>query len=116
MGYYSQMEINIKIKSELIEKFKKKIEEIKNRKEKEKKEWEYRFIDDLEVVDGYFDYPDYYCKWYEDENFVKFIKDFVEEGRIRFTGEDGEKWGYYFDGKGKVFNLVYKEEIGSELK
>ena len=53
------------------------------------------------------EYP-YYCPNC-DENMFTFeteISDKVEKGSLKFIGEDGEGWGYQFDGKGGVKRLV----------
>ena len=44
-----------------------------------------------------------------------YLKDKVEEGYLTFDGEDHSKWGYWFDGKGKVFHVTFEPEIGSEI-
>jgi hypothetical protein len=121
MGYYSQMEINLKVKKEKIEILRKEIERL-NQEYEEKMRTRTGIVDsdlivyfltELDIDDeGYFNFPIYYDKWYGNEEFVKFIADYVNEGTLIFTGEDGEKWGYMFDGKGKVYNLIFKTEKG----
>jgi len=118
MGYYFTMMGDLKIKKEKIKEFKEKLKEIKKKADKEEFYFvNYFFGDDFSIDEGgWLNWEEYYGKWYGDEEFVKFIKDFVEETRIYFVGEDGQQWGYYFDGKGRVFMIGFKEEIVKELK
>jgi hypothetical protein len=40
---------------------------------------------------------------------------YMAAGEMEFLGEDNEKWGFEFDGKGKVFYINYVHRRGSEL-
>lgn len=120
MGYSSAMECNVKIKLDRKEHFLKAVEEAKKKRAEIQKKagynQEYEFVDEflleLEIAeDGNLEYDDYYQKWYADEEFVKFLAPYVREGTLRFVGEDGERWGYHFDGKGGIRLLRFIEEI-----
>ena len=43
-----------------------------------------------------FEFEEWYCKWYESDEFAKILSDYIKEGSIdlSFVGEDGEMWGY----------------------
>lgn len=62
-------------------------------------------IGDMVVEDnGYFYFEDE-CKFYGSDDFINYLAPLVTEGDLLFRGEDGEQWGYRFDGKGKVKGL-----------
>ena len=65
------------------------------------------------VVDekGKIKLPRDYCDWYGNDEFALWLKEFVEEGTMEFTSEDGKEWGYWFDGKGNVHALRYPERL-----
>lgn len=118
MGYYSEANFNVQIKKEKIAEFQKAVAELKADKIKKPDDinldfTDYFFADDFNIDEnGYFEYNDFYNKWYDSELFAVFIRDFVTDGRITFYGEDGEKWGYYFDGNGNAHNLNFVEARG----
>lgn len=125
MGYNSELQIETTIKKSKIEEFRTLLKNklnnhnVVNRLSGDSFHgyWMDYFLQDLEITDdGELEYPEYDTKWYDSEKFALFIKEYVEAGYIKFIGEDGERWGYYFDGEGKLFNLVYTEEIGKEIK
>lgn len=53
-------------------------------------------------------------KWSSQEEFARFIAAYVEEGKLLFIGEDSERWGYYFNGKGNVQFISFVETISDE--
>ena len=82
----------------------------------EVEDWVLHNIYGLKVDDdGFLEYEDYYEKHYDDDKFAWFLKDYATEGKLIYTGEDGERWGYYFDGKGKLFVLEFIEKVGMEI-
>lgn len=108
MGYYSTMEMGLEIKESMVEDF---LEEVEKRK-KEDCDLSNFFLADLSLdEDRGISFPEYFGKWYGDEEFAKFVAKYVEEGRLTFTGEDGEKWGYFFDGRGNVKLIEYIEKV-----
>ena len=52
-----------------------------------------------------------YGEWPGHLELALFLRPFVNKGTLRFVGDDGERWGYFFDGKGSVFPIVYQEVI-----
>lgn len=111
IGYGSDMECDVKIKEEKIDEFRSRVKEVR-RQESELASY---FLDGLQTSDdGDLEWSDSYGKHYGDDEFVKFIAGLVEEGRIIFTGDDGAKWGYYFDGKGGVKTIEFIERINDD--
>lgn len=45
-------------------------------------------------------------KWYQQKEWVPYVGQFIESGRLIFTGEDGKKWGYEFE-EGKTYELDF---------
>lgn len=105
MGFYSTVETTIKIKPELIEQFNQYMQEAEILYSDINHTWEacdFRpyFCEVRANTDGYLVFRNNYGKWYCSSEFVNFLKIYVEEGWIRFVGEDGEGWGWEFkDGK-----------------
>jgi len=124
MGYYSSMSGDLKIKKDKIQEFKDAVLKLQQdtKQETPKQDFVWFFFgeenDSEWNVDenGWLEWEDYYQKWYESDDFAKFIKEYVEECEVHFVGEDGERWGYTFDGKGKCWLKEYKEERGEEIK
>lgn len=140
MGFYSTIEETANIKKEKVEEFRQKCKEMRERRNKGEFDVEYDaegkkspyknlknqyefidyFIDEdwLKIADdGSMDFNDWTGKFYGDEGFAVFIAPYVEEGRMIFCGEDGGKYGYEFDGKGKVFHLDFPDPIrGNEVE
>ena len=74
------------------------------------------YFDGLEIdAKGYIGYDDYYAKWKDTHTFAKFLAPFVIEGRLIFTANDNERWGYEFDGNGKVYFLEFEIRRGDKL-
>ena len=121
MGYESSLEEDFKIKKEFIEKVRKKINDF-NEKNNEKRgdnfwlDFRTLFFESLTIDDeGYLDRNEHYGKWGSlDRDYAFFLKDFVGAGKMIFAGEDGEKWGFFFDGKGNVFEISFIEKISVE--
>jgi hypothetical protein len=107
MGYYSVMELDVSARSEKVDALKKAMEAfLKGQKDSRLA----GHLADLKVdPDGslYFATEDFLRKW-QDEALAVFLSSFVQAGEIRMTGEDGERWGYAFDGKGGVYSVSYR--------
>ncbi len=54
-----------------------------------------------------FESEDYYRNFYveDGQTMAFFLKNYVEEGKILFIDEEGERWGFVFDGCGNVYDL-----------
>lgn len=112
MGYESEVWIN---QSQLFTKIK-DIEEIYAKMSKsaveEFKEW----YPDMMINDiGEIEHNDYCRKNYlEPEEMIEFLKAIYELERcaisLEFLGEDGARWGYKIDSKGKLYELFIREE------
>lgn len=80
----------------------------------EAEDWQW-FLEDLEVEDnGNLAIQEYTAKHYDTDKLAHWLKD-KAEGRLEFVGEDGERWGYEFDGKGKAYQIRYNSIRGAEL-
>ena len=96
MGYYSEVVFkNIKILKDKIGEFNKEIKALKI--SKNAPEWVSEFGDIKANNDGSITLEYDYGKFYDDENFAKFLSRFVNSGEIIFYGEDGTIWGYRFE-------------------
>ncbi len=100
MGYYSTMEQSVRVKKDKLEAFKDALKTTND----DRINWmlETFFVND----EGWIDCEDWNAKWNEDEALMKFLAPFLEAGDITFVGEDGERWGYRFDGKGGIKRLM----------
>ncbi|MFC1588444.1 hypothetical protein ACFL54_09045 [Planctomycetota bacterium] len=97
MGYYTMIEVNIRIKKDKVNAFRK----AKQKLTTDDLKW-FAYFDDISIKeDRNVEFDEYSRKWYEADNFYDFIKDFVEKGYIEGQGEDfGDYWRIAFDGKG----------------
>lgn len=117
MGYSSYLVCDFRVLPERKNNFLKAVENAKKQWEETKNpklEFVETYFDDefLLLDDGYFEYFEHYGKWYNDEEFAKFLTPYVR-GRLIYEGEDGNKWGYYFDGDGCCYDIQYVEAIGN---
>jgi hypothetical protein len=116
MGYNSEIIPELRVNPALFEEFK---HAVKKRTEAPARKRDDDLVDcffgDMEIGhEGRLEWDEIYGKHYGDEEFAQFIAPFVEQGYLRFLGEDGERWGYWFDGNGGVKRLRYVEEIENE--
>lgn len=51
---------------------------------------------------------------YAAQEFALLLAPLMEEGDLLFAGENGEKWGFHFDGKGDVFFISYERTVSDE--
>jgi len=117
MGYYTQIYVNLKVKKQKIEEFKSKIEELKEKVRNgtlPDGNWFWWYEDISVAEDGSIEFTDYTRKWYEEERFYNFIKDYVEQGYIEGYGEEfGDIWRVVFDGKG---HFKWQEAVFQDVK
>lgn len=107
MGYYSQIEMDVTIKPDKVEKFEKELKSLKEISAKERSHW-FDWFNDIEIDDkGTLTLTEYNRKWYDPENLYDFLKDYVEDGSfIQGQGEEfGDIWRVIFK-RGK-----YKEQV-----
>jgi len=118
MGYYSVAVFDFRLKPECIKQVREALKKWKQElQSNSNNSFNFRdyFFTDLKIDnEGYFNYGDYYQKWYDSEDFALWLADKVERGRLTFDGESGEKWGYYFDGKGQVYEISWFESISEQ--
>ena len=108
MGYYSTMEIGVRIRKDKIKKFRKAVE----RKRKNKTGFLWGFLQDMSVNDdGTIEFEVYHAKHYGNKEFAKFLAPFVKKGYVEFLGEDGARWGYHFCGDGRVKHVKYERKF-----
>lgn len=102
MGYYTEIDIALKANKNKIAELRQKIEALKRKAQTGKgAEWFFYYGDIRITEDNSIEFTEYSRKWYEEEQFYNFIKDFVEEGFIQGHGEVmDDVWRVVFDGKG----------------
>jgi hypothetical protein len=90
------------------------MQEMKEKLDKGKNVDWFSYYSDIEIDDeGNIDFVESYRKWYEQEKFYDFIKDFVEEGNIAGQGDEFlDIWKVVFDGKGswKMQGIEFVDE------
>jgi len=101
MGYYTQLAMDVGIKEDKIEQFKKAIKRQLARVKADPEYW-FAYYADISVDEyGTILFEDYYRKIYDVEKFAKWLAKFVEKGYIYGYGEEAEDvWRICFDGKG----------------
>ena len=98
MGYYTTVALNLVVKEEKIEAFNCRIEEMKIATDLSSK-WFHRYDDLTLNPEGVIQFEDYYRKWYDDEEFYNFVKEYVKSGEIVGYGDEFEDyWKIVFDG------------------
>src|SRR3989304_3227059 len=118
MGYYSTLELDVKVKIDKIEALKKAIADkkaqctcntVKSGGLCEIDDFpHYLFWDDFKVdSEGHLLWDEWTIKWYKDTELAIFLKDYFGAGDMVFVGENGERWGYRFDGDGNAYNLEF---------
>ncbi|MBI4659758.1 MAG: hypothetical protein HY735_13035 [Verrucomicrobia bacterium] len=113
MGYYSYLGIELQVKEGLEVEFLEAL--AKQRRHCEENDLrDGVLLDELRLVGRELTYDDFWCKWGDGLEFARFLAPFVETGNLRFEGEDGERWGYHFDGNGNVFALRWREEFSEQ--
>lgn len=118
-GYYSEIRNDIKIKEGMADKLNHAINtKLKEYDDTGKPEFAYFFLKcSLEIKDNYLKFIDRESKFMDFKNFGRFMAEYAEQQQVEFVGEDGERWGIYFDGKGKVFYLIFPPPMaGKEIK
>ena len=102
MGYYSTIDINVKVLPQHIAKVREIVSKEYNNYKKEGDSWKFWFCPFDVTDDGSIEFGDYNAKFYKDSQFAEWLKEFCSEGTITFDGEDETGWGYEFDGKGRL--------------
>ncbi|MBI4775961.1 MAG: hypothetical protein HY788_17610 [Deltaproteobacteria bacterium] len=112
MGYYITVLPALRIKEEYIDAVRRLVE-----LERQKGEEQNQFLGEMELSEsGDVEYDEPRRKWQETgESFARKLASFVKEGILEFQGEEGERWGYEFDGKGNVYCLEYVTRRGEKL-
>jgi len=100
MGYYTTISVDLAVKEEKIEAFYRKLEEMRSVTDPVK-QW-FRCYSDLTVDEnGAIQFEDNYRKWYGEEEFYNFVKEYVTSGEIVGYGDEFEDyWKIVFDGNG----------------
>jgi hypothetical protein len=70
--------------------------------------WVVEHIETLKIdIHGDLNMEDASGKWYYTDEMAAFLAPFATDGGMDFTGEDGEKWGFQFNGKGDFEAVVW---------
>jgi hypothetical protein len=109
MGYYCTAEIDFQIKWNMVDVFLAKVNLLRNEGDNPA----HLFFELLHLEDRWITFADHCAEWSNTEAFARFLAHYAECGYLRFYGEDNERWGYYFDGDGKVYALEYLERIAA---
>ena len=75
------------------------------------------FVEEVAIDAGgrlYVEEP--FGRWDEHREFACILAPFVFEGFLRSVGEAECQWGYYFDGRGSVYEIRFREEIGPAVQ
>ena len=112
MGYEIEINIDLQVKKNKISELREKIKHATHNKRHDEnfgRCYVEEFLEGMQVDnEGYIDLEEPYGNWDDYEGFIKFLLPYVKKGDITFKGEDGEQWGYHFDGKGKAY-LMHTE-------
>ena len=119
MGYVSTICLSVRIKPELIDSVRAELDKYPNSKD-QLSGYEFSFKDEFLAYaditdDGILEIDESEQKWEDDEAFAEWLTDKCFSGRMEFTGEDGERWGYEFDGLGGCFEVEYIAKRGRRL-
>jgi hypothetical protein len=105
MGYESVLEIRgAAVRKKHIEAVRAAIR--KARRKKEPSDLQRHLAEMTVSDDGDIEFEEYWGKWYGSDELALFLAPFVLAGQMHLHGEDGDCWGYEFDGKGKVYELT----------
>lgn len=118
MGYYSTIDPQVKVKPEHIGRVTKITESANMKAKADISDYLIWHLSEMMVLsNGNIDFFEYYQKWYDDEKLARLLAPFVKKGIIEFVGDDGDRWGYWFDGKGGLYELIYPAPVkGKRLK
>lgn len=111
MGYYFQIFAELQVKKGSEQAFAEAVAAAK-KTDQEGENW--GTFDGITSDNGWIeaDYDD--RKWWDAAKLAQLLAAFVEPGDIRFLGEDGDQFGYEFDGHGNVFELAWGRERSKE--
>lgn len=113
MGHYSTVEINLQIRPGKRLPLATRVRELLGRNKASN--WVGNLVGLHTDKDGWLKYDDCYGRHQDTAHFACFLRGFVEAGDLCYVDDDGERWGYSFDGKGKVFLLEFVARRGPEL-
>jgi len=114
MSYYSEVHSALQVREERFQEFLSALEQLTA---KRNEVWVlHNLVSLLVSSDGTLRYDDLYGRHADTHKFAWWLKDFVKPGRLVYTSEEQERWGYEFDGQGRVFELLFVEQRGTELR
>ena len=108
MGYCTTVVMDLKVQTKKVRKFRKLIARMKAKCSMT--DW-FGYYGDIQVADDgaiSFEYED--RKWYSEQDFYDFIKNYVTKGTITGAGEDvDDRWQVEFDGDGhwEILKMVF---------
>lgn len=101
MGYYTNLEVAVKIKPKEVDNFKEEVFKLRAEADKDGLHWFNYYYDIWINKDRSIKFDDYERKFYFHEKFADWLAKFVEEGYIYCKGEvPSDIWCIYFDGVG----------------
>jgi len=109
MGMYSTLELMGKVKKDKVEELKQAIKKLLEGK-REEFDFVHYFLEDMKITQDsegnwWIEWDDYYRKWYDADNFVKFIAPFLEPQDIILYEDSNDVWGYRIREDGTVAYL-----------
>ena len=107
MGYYSTIQIDLSVKKGKEQAF---LEALEAARKADQKGKHWGTFDGIALEEGTITATEPEGKWYYEMELIELLTPYVEAGTLWFIGEDGERWGYDFDGQGNVFALEWKAE------
>jgi hypothetical protein len=99
MGYYTAIYVNLRVKEDKLEEFKKSLKGLIDANDNES--W-FGYYEDISIDDDRcIQFEDYNRKLYEYEGLCEWLSEFVEDGYIECSGEEHpDLWKMEFDGCG----------------
>ena len=117
MGYYTQFEMDVKIKPEKVNALREALVIIKEASQNKTDHW-YLWFNDMTIgepnKDGdiYVNFDEYSRKWYEPDKLYELLKDYAVDGsEIRGQGEEfGDVWICSFKGgEYRIYEPIWEE-------
>jgi len=130
MGMYSTLEMMGKVKKDKVEELKQGVKKLLESK-KHDFDFVHYFLEDMKITQDsegnwWIEWDDYYRKWYDADNFVKFIAPFLEPQDIILYEDSNDVWGYRIREDGTVAylemtfieigELISKKEVDTNEK
>jgi len=85
MGYYTQLVIEVYVKKDKIQEFKKAVKRLMKELEGDDDHWFWYYSDISVDEDGTISFEDYHRKVYDENKFAEFLAEFVEIQEARFV-------------------------------